>query len=154
MISYTLKCDNGHRFDSWFQSASAFDTLKNSGHLSCAQCGSAKVEKAIMAPSVTASRDKPPAPAPAAPKAAPELAATAPAMPEEMRAALKKLKEHVEKNSEYVGRDFTKQARDMYLGDVPERPIYGEVTPADAKGLVEDGVPILPLPFTPSKKAN
>lgn len=153
MISYTLKCDNGHRFESWFQSASAFDTLKGSGHLSCAICGSAKVGKAIMAPSVTASRNKSADTAPA-PQAPPAVAATPPAMPQEMRVALKKLKEHVEKTSDYVGRDFARQARDMHLGDRPERPIFGEVSPADARTLVEDGVPVLPLPFTPSKKAN
>jgi hypothetical protein len=150
MISYTLKCSDGHRFESWFQSAAAFDSLKAAGHLSCAICGSGAVDKAIMAPAVTAARNKA-APLPA------QTAATVPAapdMPEDVRRALEKLKRHVEANSDYVGTAFARQARDMHLGDIPERPIYGEVTPKDAKALLEDGVPVMPLPFTPTKKAN
>lgn len=151
MISYTLKCKDGHRFESWFQSAAAFDTLKDSGHLSCAVCGAPEVEKAIMAPAVSASRGKADAPPS---EAAPVPVASPPEMPSDVQAALQKLKAHVEANSDYVGTSFAKQARDMHLGDAPERPIYGEVTPSDAKDLIGDGVPVLPLPFAPTKKVN
>ncbi len=166
MISYTLKCRDGHRFESWFQSAVAFDSLKSAGHLSCAVCGSGEVDKAIMAPAVSASRDAPAPPMPGPTPPHPQTPAQAsnaqpvarvPAaadMPAEVRHALEKLKKHVEANSDYVGTGFARQARDMHLGDIPERSIYGEVTPKDAKDLLEDGVPVLPLPFTPTKKAN
>lgn len=158
MISYSLKCAQGHRFDSWFQSAAAFDTLKRGGHLACAVCGSGEVDKAVMAPAVSVSKAGAVPPVPAAPQGQPAPApvpmAALPQMPEDMRAALAKLKRHVEANSDYVGRDFARQARDMHLGDLPERPIYGEVSAPEARSLVEDGVPVLPLPFTPAKKAN
>jgi len=158
MISFTLKCDNGHRFDSWFQSASAFDTLKGAGHLTCPECGSAQVEKAIMAPAVSPARakgDAAPA-APAAPVASNQPASNQPPveMPAEVREAIQKMKAHVESTSDYVGKDFAKQARDMHLGDIPEKPIYGEVAAPEAKALIDDGVPVMPLPFTPTKKAN
>lgn len=75
-------------------------------------------------------------------------------MPEKMRAALQDMKEHVEANSDYVGTKFADQARAMHLGDAPERAIYGEANREDAKALLEDGVPVIPLPFVPTKKVN
>ena len=72
----------------------------------------------------------------------------------ELVAAIKKLRDHVEKNSDYVGQDFAREARAMHEGDTPHRPIYGEVATDEAKKLVEDGVPALPLPFIPRQKTN
>lgn len=161
MIRYALKCAEGHSFESWFQSAEAFDTLKRSGHLTCAVCGSGDVSKAIMAPRVTAARDKvtepkAPMPKPSAPEApvpAPQPMAAAPADPK-VQAALAEVKRQVEANSDYVGNNFAKEARAMHLGDAPERAIYGEAKPAEAKALIEDGVPVMPLPFMPTRKTN
>ncbi|MEP2639584.1 DUF1178 family protein [Roseobacter sp.] len=140
MIQYALRCDQGHEFDSWFQSASAFDALKAAGHLTCVVCGATSVDKAIMAPRVSV---------PATKDAADLRKAET---PEEK--ALAELKTHVETNADYVGSKFAQEARSMYLGSAPERPIYGEANGAEAKKLIEDGVPVVPLPFTPTKKAN
>lgn len=141
MINYALKCRDGHRFESWFQSAADFDSLLQSGHLTCVECGSADVEKAIMAPRVSSSKtpdeDKP---------------LTAPQTQGEK--ALTELRKHVEENADYVGTNFAKEARSMYLGATPERAIYGEANGAEAKALIEDGVPVAPLPFLPNRKAN
>ena len=72
----------------------------------------------------------------------------------ERDAAIAKLRDHVETNSDYVGGDFAKEARMMHEGNAPERSIYGEAKLEDAKKLVEDGIPALPLPFIPKRKAN
>lgn len=148
MIQYTLKCDQDHRFDSWFQSAAAFDKLQSAGMVACAICGSTHVEKALMAPSVRDSRRK-----------APEKSDTprprplsAPATTAEQ--ALAELKRHVEKTSEYVGVNFVREARQMHEGAAPERSIYGEAKPEEARKLIEEGVPIAPLPFLPNRKSN
>ncbi len=141
MIKFTLKCDQDHRFDSWFPSNGAFDTLKAGGHLACAVCGSPAVDKALMAPQVAVPEEK----APARPLAAP-------ASPAEQ--ALKAMREHVEKNATYVGGSFATEARAQHDGTSPERPIYGEARPEEAKKLIEDGVPVAPLPFGPSRKTN
>ncbi len=146
MIRYTLKCADGHRFDSWFQSADAFDTLAARGLVSCAVCGGIEVQKALMAPPVP-KKGKAEAEAPV-----PERPLSEPAHPAE--AMLKQMREHVEKNSTYVGGSFAKEARDMHLGDAPERAIHGEANAQEAKALIEDGVPILPLPGPPPGKAN
>ena len=64
------------------------------------------------------------------------------------------MRAQVEANSDYVGTAFVKEARDMHEGVVPERPIYGEAKWDDARKLVDDGIPVLPLPFVPRKKTN
>lgn len=139
MIKYALECREGHRFESWFQSNAAFDALKGTQHLSCAVCGSTEVFKALMAPRVRvaseqADQDQTPAP--------------------EEEQALAALRRKVEETSDYVGEKFTQEARAMHLGDKPERPIYGEARLDQAKSLIEDGVPLLPLPFSPKKKLS
>ena len=146
MIQYTLKCSNDHRFDSWFQSAEGFDKLKAAGMVTCAVCGDTQVEKAIMAPRVRPARSA------AASVKETEPPLSAPANPAEQ--ALAELKKQVEKNSDYVGANFAQEARSMHLGDTPERAIYGEAKPEEAKSLIEDGVPVVPLPFTPGRKSN
>lgn len=148
MIRYTLKCDADHKFDSWFQSAEAFERLKGAGQVTCAVCGSATVEKTLMAPSVVARAEVRGA-AEAEPRGG-ELAKPQ----SEMEEAVARLRAHVESHSNYVGDDFATQARAMHEGDLPERPIHGEARPEEARALLEDGVPVLPLPFMTSRKTN
>lgn len=151
MIRYTLKCENDHPFESWFQSADAYQSLASAGMLECPGCGSSTVEKTLMAPGVSTSRNKSAEPIERPnPSAQPVVSAPDPKMAE----AMSKLRKHVEENSDYVGQNFAKEATAMHLGDTPARSIYGEVAPADAKRLAEDGVPALPLPFIPKAKTN
>ncbi|WP_179379492.1 DUF1178 family protein [Jannaschia marina] len=139
MIRYALKCKEGHGFESWFQSAAAFEGLAGRGLLSCAVCGSAEVEKALMAPKV-AVQSKPPA-----------KPLSAPANPVEARLAA--LRQKVERDATYVGGKFAEEARRIHDAQ-EETPIYGEANAQQVKGLLEDGVPIAPLPFVPKSKAN
>ncbi len=142
MIRYTLRCAEGHQFESWFQSAAAFDTLAAAGHLSCAECGSGEVEKSLMAPSL-AGEDTDEA------RARP---LSTPRTPVER--AIAALRTHVERTSDYVGRDFAREARAMHEGEVPDRPIWGEARIDEARALAEDGVPVAPLPFRRRRDGN
>ncbi|GHH01017.1 DUF1178 family protein [Pseudodonghicola xiamenensis] len=144
MIRYSLKCAEGHAFDSWFQSADAYTKLAGAGMVNCAVCGSPQVEKALMAPQVQHGRETEPATA-EHPLAAPASAA---------EQALAELKRKIEGNSEYVGMNFAAEARAMHEGDAPERAIYGEAKAEEARALIEDGVPVTPLPFLPNRKTN
>jgi hypothetical protein len=134
MIRYTLKCAKGHAFESWFKDSSAYDKLAGAGQVVCAVCGSKKVEKTIMAPSVGGTK-----------KSNEVQSLSEPASPAEQ--ALKKLHDHVRENSDYVGRQFAEEARKIHLGEAEARGIYGEATKEDAKALKEDGIPVAPLPF-------
>lgn len=150
MIRYDLKCAEGHTFDSWFQSSSAYDKLAAAGMVSCVICGGNKVEKAIMAPRVSTSDKAPVAPAPE------HTAAPAPKLTEnsDTEKMLAEMRKHIEKNATYVGGNFAAEARAQHLGDAPERAIYGEAKPEDVKKLIEDDVPVAPLPFTPTRKTS
>ncbi|RKF16616.1 DUF1178 family protein [Roseovarius spongiae] len=145
MIKFTLKCAEGHRFESWFQDSAAFDKLDAAGMIACSVCGDAQVEKAIMAPAVSAGRKG------AAP-AREDAPLSAPASPAEQ--ALAELRRRVERESEYVGMSFAQEARDIHEGAAPERAIHGEARAEDAKKLIEDGVPVAPLPFRLGRKSN
>ncbi|WP_324753595.1 DUF1178 family protein [Roseovarius sp. Pro17] len=146
MIKFSLKCAQDHRFDSWFQSAHAFDTLAARGMVGCAVCGDTDIEKTIMAPSVQSGRARP------ALRESAKGQLSAPASPAEQ--ALAEMRRKIEATSEYVGTDFAHEAREMHEGASPTRPIHGEARPAEARKLLEDGVPIMPLPFRPARKVN
>ncbi len=160
MIRYMLKCDQDHQFESWFRSADAFDTLCAQAQVSCPICGSEKVTKAMMAPTVSTTRsaaDVPSTPAAAAAvQPTPHSAPLAPDQPtpEQIERAMAKLRAEVEQNSDYVGVEFADEARKIHTGDAPPRAIYGEANFEEAKALLEDGVPVLPLPFRPKRKMN
>lgn len=145
MIRYALKCSADHTFDSWFQSAGAYDTLQGSGRVACPVCGSTEVEKSLMAPALRAPRDVAVVPDAAGPLAAPGS---------DVEAALAELRRQVEANSDYVGLNFATEARRIHAGEVPGRSIYGEANPDEARRLIEDGVPVAPLPFMPPRKVN
>ena len=151
MIQYSLKCEKDHSFNSWFQSASAFEKLQSAGMVTCAICGSAKVKKSVMAPRVSTSRAKAPS-VDETPEAAPVPSLSEPGSPAEQ--AIAEMRKQVEKNSTYVGNDFAAEARAMHEGEAPERQIHGEAKPAEAKKLVEDGIPVVPLPFMTNRKTN
>ena len=144
MIRYALQCADGHRFESWFQSGASFERLKSAGHLSCAICGVAAVEKAIMAPAVSAAAPGAPAPAPA-PDRGPETLLSAPA--NALETALRALRAHVEANAENVGDRFADEARAIHDGAADARAIYGQATKEDARALIEEGVEISALPW-------
>lgn len=146
MIRYALKCRNDHGFESWFKSADAYDSLKAAGLVVCPECQDASVEKSLMAPQVRPGRTSTQPDAPKQPMSN--------AHDPNLVKAIRQLREHVEKNSDYVGDRFVKEARAMHEGDAPHRSIYGEVRADEARKLMEDGVPALPLPFIPRQKTN
>lgn len=147
MIQFSLKCADGHRFDSWFQSASAFDTLKDRGLVACSVCGSASVEKAVMAPRVTTGRSK-------TGEKAGTVSGALSQPGSEMEKAVAALRKKVEAESDYVGDRFAEEARKIHDGEADARSIHGEARLDEARKLVEDGIPVMPLPFLNNRKAN
>ena len=153
MIRYALRCGRDHRFDSWFRSARDYDTLRAAGQLECPECGDGAVEKALMAPRV-AHAPEPSAPVPAGAPAAPLPSAAPDPGAADLRAAIEKLRREVEAQSDYVGRGFAAEARAMHQGDKPARAIHGEANVEEARALLRDGVPVLPLPFRDRRGTN
>jgi len=166
MIRYALNCDQGHTFESWFANSAAYDKQAKRGLVACPICGSAKVEKAIMAPNLAAKvgdigTADPRPPAPPAPPLQP--APTPPIPPKtpvammstaerELRHKLKELRDHITKNAHYVGPRFPEEARKIHYGEAEHRSIYGEASPEEAKQLHEEGIEFHPLPILPDDK--
>jgi len=155
MIRYALACDKGHTFESWFQDSAAYDKQAKRGLVACPHCGSAKVEKAIMAPRISGARKRAaPAEPAAATAVAPEKAPVAMLSPreQEFRAKLKELRDHLTKNADHVGPKFPEEARKMHYGETEHRSIYGEASPEEAKALAEEGIEFHPLPILPDER--
>ena len=167
MIRYSLSCDRQHVFDIWFKNSADYDKQAKRGLVTCPECGSGKVEKALMAPSLGRGAKKatnvpppepasPPEPAllPGQPAASEGKAPVAMMSPQEkeFRAKLKELREHHTKNAENVGGRFPEEARRMHYGEQEHRSIYGEASPQEAKELLEEGVELHPLPVLPDER--
>lgn len=130
MIRYALACEHDHEFEAWFASSDDYDSQVVRGLVECPLCASPKVRKQIMAPAVTGTRKT-------------TAAAQEQAM---MMEALGQARRHIETNFDYMGDSFAREARDIHDGLSPDRPIYGEAKPAEVRALIEDGVPVAPLP--------
>lgn len=133
MIRYALVCKAGHEFEGWFPGIAACDTQLGKGLVACPDCGSTKVQKALMAPAVAPKKDLA-----GAKKRALAFAAH--------QAKLAAVREHVEQNFENVGERFPEEARRIHYGETEKRDIYGEASLQEAKELVDEGVEVAPLP--------
>ncbi len=159
MILYRLRCAKGHEFDSWFKDSRTYERQEKKSLIGCAVCGSAKVERALMAPrigkkgkdsAVPAVAETPAAEAPAAPTPEQQqMAALARHMPKELREALLAVRAEVEKNCEHVGDKFAEEARKIHYGESDKRGIYGETSDEEAEALAEEGIEFGRLPWIP-----
>ena len=138
MIRYSLSCEAGHAFEGWFADSLGFEAQKADGSLSCPSCGSTMVDKALMAPAVSTSRQKETI----------RLAANVPEHQEAV-AALRKIRKHLTDNAEYVGPKFAEEARRIHYNETEKRGIYGEASPDEAKALAEEGIEFHSLPVLP-----
>lgn len=157
MIRYSLACDDGHRFEAWFRDSQAFEDQNGNGLLACPQCGTWKVRKALMAPSVRRNAARPPAPSvasaePPAPQPETAIYPTGDEQFRKVRAALRELHAKVKENAENVGPAFPEEARKIHDGEAPARSIYGTATGEEVQSLVEDGIEIMPLPSLPDDR--
>jgi hypothetical protein len=148
MIKFSLKCGQGHEFESWFQSGAAYEDQAARGFIACPVCSSADVTKAIMAPALSFLSDKRLEVA-----AAPEEVRTPVALLDksqrEDQGVLRALRQKILSETDDVGDQFPQEARRIHDGIAPERAIHGRATLEQAKALLQDGIGILPLPILP-----
>lgn len=153
MIRYDLICDKGHEFDGWFSDSAAYDVQAKRGLVTCVHCGSAKIEKQLMAPGIPVKgnrkKEGPTRPVAAAPAAQPVLASAFDPRQEKLLQMMREMRKTVEENAEYVGNRFAEEARKIHYEESDKRGIYGETTAQDAKELIEEGIEIHPLPVLP-----
>lgn len=135
MIKYELKCRKDHVFEGWFQDSATYDKQAAAGEIACPVCNSRKISKAPMAPSIARSK---------AERSADEAKQKA-----VMMKALRELRDHVEKNADYVGDKFAEEARKIHYGETDERNIYGETSKDEAEALAEEGIDVAMIPWVP-----
>lgn len=140
MIKFSLVCEHEHEFEGWFRSNDDFDTQKKRGFVECPACGSKQVAKALMAPAVSTSRKQE------------KMALAMNAKQQQLMAEMKALTEKMKESADYVGDKFAEEARKIHFGETEARGIYGEASPDEARELVEDGVPFLPIPTLPDDR--
>jgi hypothetical protein len=141
MIKYALTCEHEHAFEGWFGSSSDYDEQQARGLLECPVCATRAVRKQIMAPALAGVRQT----------VQDEQAGKSRAV---MMEAMGALRRHVEETFDDVGDAFASEARAIHEGRSKERGIYGQATAKEVRELVEDGVPIAPLPPEPPKKTE
>ena len=141
MIRYALTCDREHEFEGWFAASADFDDQQARGLVDCPVCASKGVRKAIMAPAVAGTKRRSQDQSPAQNH-------------QMMMEAMGRVRRHVEENFDDVGDAFASEARAIHEGRSEDRGIYGQASSQEVRDLVEDGVPIAPLPPEPPKKTQ
>ncbi len=135
MIKYNLKCNNGHEFESWFSHSIEFEKLNKKNLLECIYCSSKKIEKSIMSPMISSPKNK-----------GNKINSTNDDLKEEKNNLLK-LRKYIEKNFEYVGKDFSKKVRDIYYDKKDKKGIYGTTTKKEREELTEEGIDLISIPW-------
>jgi hypothetical protein len=175
MIKYALQCDKAHPFESWFPSINSYDSQAKRGLLECPMCGSVKIEKQIMSPTVRLAgfrKDEPVADVSTAvvadqnntaaetvsgPNSSPEAPSKAMLIEEsdaaqKLRVMIREIHDHVKANTEDVGTKFADEARKIHYGEAEERGIRGKASAEEAEALAEEGIGFLPLPILPDDR--
>jgi len=154
MIVFDLKCRKDHVFEAWFPDSASFTEQVAGGKVLCPVCGSKKVAKALMAPNVVAKKGRAAAPAqPDAPAPVPEVALADAEKAGRLRGLLRELRDHVEKNCDYVGGAFAEEARKIHYGETDPRGIYGETSDDEAKALEDEGIEVARVPWLPRENS-
>ena len=135
MIKYNLICDNEHEFESWFSDSLEFEKLKNKKLLECIYCSSKRIEKSIMSPMISNSNNL----------ELPNDKFEREFLKEKKR--LKQIRKYIEKNYEYVGKNFSKKVREIYYDKKSKKTIYGTTTSKEREELAEEGIDLLSIPW-------
>jgi hypothetical protein len=135
MIKYNLKCQNDHEFESWFSNSKEYDKLNKKGLLECIFCSSKKINKSLMAPTILNLKEKD------------KKIETINDEFKNEKNKLLNLRKYIEKNFEYVGKDFSKKVREVYYDKKSKKAIYGTTTPQEREELADEGIDLLTIPW-------
>ena len=139
MIVFKLNCQDCYsEYEGWFESSKEFDKQKRKKIIICPSCEGINLNKSLMAPNISKKTNS---------KQLKDTKKT-------VINKIEKYKKIIEKNFDYVGDNFTEEAKKIKYGEVDERPIYGEANIAQTKELLEEEISIMPLPWTSTKKVN
>ena len=138
MISFDLirkTCST--EFEGWFDNSKEFEKQKRNNYLLCPSCNSSSVSKSLMTPNLSKKNNS-----------------KKTKIKKAMINDIKKYKKVIEKNFDYVGDNFTEEAKKIKYGETEDRPIYGEASIEQTKEFKEEEIPFVPLPWMFTKKIN
>ncbi len=139
MIKYRLVCAEGHEFEAWFRDSADYDQQEKAALVSCPECGTMEVRKAIMAPAIARSSGM-------------SVNEKFEKFQQNARKAAAAARSHIEKNYDYVGDRFPEEARRIHYGECEPRQVYGEATGKEVRELVDEGVAVAPVPAEAAPK--
>mgnify|MGYP001370069626 CR=1 FL=1 len=134
MIKYNLKCKNRHEFESWFSDSKEFEKLKSNKMIECTFCGTKLIEKSIMSPNILNNEDK-------------DKTIKSSQNLQKIKEDLLKMRNFVEKNFEYVGKDFPREVRNIYYDKRKNKNIYGKATEEETEELKDEGIELTSIPW-------
>ena len=135
MIKYNLKCHNDHEFESWFSDSREYEKLNKKTLLECIYCSSKKINKSIMAPTILNLKENN------------EQIEMINRDFKDEKNKLLNLRKYIEKNFDYVGKDFSKKVREVYYDKKNKKAIYGTTTPEEREELADEGIDLLSIPW-------
>ena len=135
MIKYNLTCHKEHEFESWFSNSHEFDKLKKKKLLECIYCSSKRIKKSIMSPMISSSCN---------------LEMFQNKLEKDLfkeKQKLQQIRKYIEKNYEFVGKNFSKRVREIYYDKNNKKTIYGSTTPKEREELADEGIDLLSIPW-------
>ena len=135
MIKYNLICEREHEFESWFSNSREFEKLKKKKLLECIYCSSKKIEKSIMSPMISNSSNLD----------MPQNKFEKDLLKEKKH--LQNIRKYIEKNYEFVGKNFSKKVREIFYDKNSKKAIYGTTTLKEREELAEEGIDLLSIPW-------
>ncbi len=140
MIRYDLVCENEHFFESWFKDSKSYQKQLDANEIACPVCDSSNISKSLMAPGIPKKTNT---------KNGNVIANSS---SKSINDAIRKIRDEIKKNSEYVGDQFPEEARKIHYNEAEMRSIYGKASKKEITELVDEGIDIIQIPEIPDDK--
>ena len=140
MIRYDLVCENEHFFESWFKDSKTYQKQLKANEIVCPECSSCSISKSLMAPGIPKKTNTE------------NGNVIANSSSSTLNNAIRKIRNEIKKNSEYVGDKFPEEARKIHYNEAEMRSIYGEASKKEITDLVDEGIDIIQIPEIPDDK--
>ena len=140
MIRYDLFCENEHFFESWFKDSKSYQKQLDANEIVCPVCDSCNISKSLMAPGIPKKTNT---------KNGNVIANSS---SRSINDAIRKIRDEIKKNSEYVGDQFPEEARKIHYNEAEMRSIYGKASKTEITELVDEGIDIIQIPEIPDDK--
>ena len=140
MIRYDLVCENGHFFESWFKDSKSYQKQLEANEIACPKCNNSNISKSLMAPGIPKKKNTT------------NGNVIANSSSSSINNAIRKIRDEIKKNSEYVGDQFPEEARKIHYNEAEVRSIYGKASKKEITELVDEGIDIIQIPEIPDDK--